>query len=91
MVERSGVTPTRPFLPGQAYSEHRRASDAKPLVKFSQLLGNETVGQLLAQTNNVVFESKRIKQQGLPRVIPDYTEPHCRPVKRRRFRLWTIP
>lgn len=73
VVERWGETPTWQFFSGQAYFEHRRPCDATTLVKFRQLLGEEGVEELLAQTINVAVELKLIKPQELTRVIVDST------------------
>jgi IS5 family transposase len=76
MVERWGETPTWQFFSGQAYFEHHRPCDATTLVKFRQLLGDEGVEELLAQTVNVAVELKLIKPQELSRVIVDSTVQH---------------
>ena len=76
VVERWGETPTWQFFSGQAYFEHQRPCDASTLVKFRQLLGEEGVEELLAQTINVAVELKLIKPQELSRVIVDSTVQH---------------
>src|SRR5690554_4643715 len=76
VVERWGETPTWQFFSGQAYFEHQRPCDATTLVKFRQLLGEEGVEELLAQTINVALEIKLIKPQELSRVIVDSTVQH---------------
>ena len=76
VVERWGETPTWQFFSGQAYFEHHRPCDATTLVKFRQLLGEEGVEELLAQTINVAVELKLIKPQELSRVIVDSTVQH---------------
>ena len=76
VVERWGETPTWQFFSGQAYFEHQRPCDATTLVKFRQLLGEEGVEELLAQTINVALEIKLIKPQELTRVIVDSTVQH---------------
>ena len=76
IVERWGETPTWQFFSGQAYFEHRRPCDATTLIKFRQLLGEEGVEELLAQTINVAVELKLIKPQELARVIVDSTVQH---------------
>jgi len=73
VVERWGETPTWQFFSGQAYFEHRRPCDATTLVKFRQLLGEEGVEELLAQTINVAAQLKLIEPQELTRVIVDST------------------
>lgn len=73
VVERWGETPTWQFFSGQAYFEHHRPCDATTLVKFRQLLGEEGVEELLAQTIQVALELKLIKPQELSRVIVDTT------------------
>jgi len=73
VVERWGETPIWQFFSGQAYFEHHRPCDATTLVKFRQLLGEEGVEELLAQTLNVAVELKLIKPQELTRVIVDST------------------
>lgn len=76
VVERWGETPTWQFFSGQAYFEHHRPCDATTLVKFRQLLGEEGVEELLAQTLNVAVQLKLIKAQELKRVIVDSTVQH---------------
>ena len=76
VVERWGETPTWQFFSGQAYFEHHRPCDATTLVKFRQLLGEEGVEELLAQTINVAVDLKLIKPQELTRVIVDSTVQH---------------
>jgi transposase, IS5 family len=76
VVERWGETPTWQFFSGQAYFEHHRPCDATTLIKFRQLLGEEGVEELLAQTINVAVELKLIKPQELTRVIVDSTVQH---------------
>jgi hypothetical protein len=76
VVERWGETPTWQFFSGQAYFEHHRPCDATTLVKFRQLLGEEGVEELLAQTINVAVELQLIKPQELARVIVDSTVHH---------------
>ncbi|MEZ5665726.1 MAG: IS5 family transposase [Burkholderiaceae bacterium] len=76
VVERWGETPTWQFFSGQAYFEHHRPCDATTLVKFRQLLGEEGVEELLAQTINVAVELQLIKPQELARVIVDSTVQH---------------
>jgi IS5 family transposase len=76
VVERWGETPTWQFFSGQAYFEHHRPCDATTLVKFRQLLGEEGVEELLAQTINVAVDLKLIKPQELSRVIVDSTVQH---------------
>jgi IS5 family transposase len=56
--------------------EGRQPCDATTLVKFRQLLGEEGVEELLAQTINVAVELKLIKPQELARVIVDSTVQH---------------
>lgn len=50
--------------------------DETTLVKFRQLLGEEGVEELLAQTINVAVKLKLIKPQELSRVIVDSTVQH---------------
>jgi len=76
VVERWGEAPTWQFFSGQAYFEHRAPCDATTLVKFRQLLGEEGVEELLAQTINVAVQLKLIKPQELTRVIVDSTVQH---------------
>lgn len=76
VVERWGETPTWQFFSGQAYFEHHRPCDATTLIKFRQLLGEEGVEELLAQTINVAVELQLIKPQELTRVIVDSTVQH---------------
>jgi len=76
VVERWGETPTWQFFSGQAYFEHRRPCDATTLIKFRQLLGEEGVEELLAQTINVAVALKLIKPQEFACVIVDSTVQH---------------
>jgi IS5 family transposase len=76
VVQRWGETPTWQFFSGQAYFEHQRPCDATTLIKFRQLLGEEGVEELLAQTINVAVALKLIKPQELTRVIVDSTVQH---------------
>jgi len=76
VVERWGETPTWQFFSGQAYFEHRRPCDASTLVKFCQLLGDEGVEELLAQTVNVAVALKLIQPQEIEQVIVDSTVQH---------------
>jgi IS5 family transposase len=76
VVQRWGETPTWQFFSGQAYFEHHRPCDATTLIKFRQLLGEEGVEELLAQTINVAVELQLIKPQELTRVIVDSTVQH---------------
>ena len=73
VLERWGQTPTWQFFSGRAYFEHQRPCDASTLIKFRQLLGEEGVEELLAQTINVAVDLKLIKAQELTRVIMDTT------------------
>jgi IS5 family transposase len=63
------------FFSGCAYYEDRQPC-ASTLVKFRQLLGEEGVEELLAQTINVAAELKLIKPQEHSRVIVDSTVQH---------------
>ena len=76
VVERWGETPTWQFFSGQAYFEHHRPCDATTLIKFRQLLDEEGVEELLAQTINVAVDLKLIKPQELTCVIVDSTVQH---------------
>jgi IS5 family transposase len=76
VVQRWGETPTWQFFSGQAYFEHHRPCDATTLIKFRQLLGEEGVEELLAQTINVAVALELIKPQELTRVIVDSTVQH---------------
>jgi IS5 family transposase len=73
VVERWGETPTWQFFSGRAHFEHRRPCDATTLIKFRQLLGDEGVEELLAQTINAAVEMKLIAKGELSRVIVDST------------------
>lgn len=73
VVERWRDTPRWQYFSGLAYYEDRLPCDATTLVKFRQLLGEEGVEELLAQTINVAVELKLIKRQELTRVIVDST------------------
>jgi len=76
VVERWADTPRWQFFSGCAYYEDRQPCDATTLVKFRQLLGEEGVEELLAQTINVAVELKLIKTEELSRVIVDSTVQH---------------
>ncbi|MDZ4208017.1 IS5 family transposase [Rhodoferax sp.] len=76
VVERWADTPRWQFFSGCAYYEDRQPCDATTLIKFRQLLGEEGVEELLAQTINVAVELKLIKPQELTRVIVDSTVQH---------------
>ncbi len=76
VVARWADTPRWQFFSGCAYYEDRHPCDATTLVKFRQLLGEEGVEELLAQTINVAVELKLIKPQELTRVIVDSTVQH---------------
>lgn len=73
VVARWADTPRWQFFSGCAYYEDRQPCDATTLIKFRQLLGEEGVEELLAQTINVALELKLIKPQELTRVIVDST------------------
>ena len=73
VVARWADTPRWQFFSGCAYYEDRQPCDATTLVKFRQLLGEEGVQELLAQTINVAVQLKLIKPQELTRVIVDST------------------
>ena len=76
VVARWADTPRWQFFSGCAYYEDRPPCDATTLVKFRQLLGEEGMEELLAQTINVAVELKLIKPQDLTRVIVDNTVQH---------------
>lgn len=76
VVERWRDTPRWQYFSGCAYYEDRPPCDATTLVKFRQLVGDEGVEELLAQTVNVAVELKLIKPQELSRVIVDSTVQH---------------
>ena len=76
VVERWADTPRWQFFSGCAYYEDRQPCDATTLVKFRQLLGEEGVEELLAQTINVAVQLKLIQPQELTRVIVDSTVQH---------------
>src|SRR5690606_30988425 len=76
VVARWADTPRWQFFGGCAYYEDRQPCDATTLVKFRQLLGEEGVEELLAQTINVAVELQLIKPQELTRVIVDSTVQH---------------
>lgn len=73
VVDRWADSPNFQFFSGQAYFEPRQPCDATTLVKFRQLLGEDGVEQLLAQTVEVAVQMKLIKPQELTRVIVDST------------------
>jgi transposase, IS5 family len=76
VVARWAETPSWQFFSGAVYFEQTPPCDATTLVKFRQLLGEEGVEELLAQTINVAVELKLIKPQELSRVIVDSTVQH---------------
>jgi transposase, IS5 family len=76
VVQRWADSPRWQFFSGCAYYEDRQPCDATTLVKFRQLLGEEGVEELLAQTINVAVELKLIKPQELSHVIIDSTVQH---------------
>lgn len=76
VVARWADTPRWQFFSGCAYYEDRQPCDATTLVKFRQLLGDEGVEELLAQTINVAVELKLIAPSELSRVIIDSTVQH---------------
>lgn len=76
VVQRWADTPRWQFFSGCAYYEDRQPCDATTLVKFRQLLGEEGVEELLAQTINVAVELQLIKPHELSRVIVDSTVQH---------------
>ena len=76
VVARWADTPRWQFFAGCAYYEDRQPCDATILAKFRQLLGDEGVEELLAQTINVAVELKLVKPQELARVIVDSTVQH---------------
>lgn len=73
VLARWADTPRWQFFSGCAYYEDRPPCDASTLVKFRQLLGEEGVEELLAQTIQIAVELKLIKAQELARVIVDTT------------------
>ena len=76
VVERWRDSPRWQFFSGCAYYEDRLPCDATTLVKFRQLLGEEGVEELLAQTINVAVDLNLIKTQELSRVVVDSTVQH---------------
>lgn len=76
VVERWRDTPRWQFFSGLAYYADRLPCDASTLVKFRQLLGEEGVEELLAQTLNVAVEQGLIERQELTHVIVDSTVQH---------------
>ncbi len=76
VVARWADTPRWQFFSGCAYCEDCQPCDATTLVKFRQLLGEEGVKELLAQTINVAVELKLIAPSELSRVIVDSTVQH---------------
>jgi len=76
VVARWADTPRWQFFSGCAYYEDRQPCDASTLIKFRQLLGEEGVEELLAQTIKVAVELKLIQPQELTRVIVDSTVQH---------------
>ena len=76
VVERWRDTPRWQYFSGCAYYEDRLPCDATTLVKFRQLLGDEGVEELLAQTVNTAVALQLIQPQELSRVIVDSTVQH---------------
>ena len=76
VVQRWRDTPRWQYFSGLAYYEDRLPCDATTLVKFRQLLGEEGVEELLAQTINVAVELQLIQRQALKQVIVDSTVQH---------------
>ena len=76
VVARWAETPTWQFFSGKANFENRLPCDATTLVKFRQLLGEEGVEELLAQTILVAVDQGLIASQELTRVIVDSTVQH---------------
>lgn len=76
VVARWADSPRWQFFSGCTCYEDRQPCDATTLVKFRQLLGEEGVEDLLAQTINVAVEQGLIKPQELTRVIVDSTVQH---------------
>lgn len=73
VVQRWADTPRWQFFGGWAYYEDRQPCDATTLVKFRQLLGDEGVEELLAQTINAAVDMGLIDKNDLCRVIVDST------------------
>ena len=73
VVERWADSPNFQFFSGQHYFEPRHPCDATTLIKFRQLLGEEGVEELLAQTINVAVDLKLIQRSDLATVIVDST------------------
>ena len=76
VVQRWRDTPRWQYFSSLAYYEDRLPCDATTLVKFRQLLGEEGVEELLAQTINVAVELQLIQRQALKQVIVDSTVQH---------------
>ena len=76
VVERWRDTPRWQYFSGAAYYEDRLPCDATTLIKFRQLLGEEGVEELLAQTINIAVDLKLIKPEHLAQVIVDSTVQH---------------
>ena len=76
VVARWADTPRWQFFLGCAYYEDRQPCNATTLVKFRQLLGEEGMEELLAQTINMALQLKPIKPQELARVIVESTVQH---------------
>lgn len=73
VVQRWADTPRWQFFGGWAYYEDRQPCDATTLIKFRQLLGDEGVEELLAQTINAAVDMGLIAKSELSRVIVDST------------------
>lgn len=73
VVERWADTPRWQYFSGCAYYQDRQPCDASTLVKFRQLLGEDGVEELLAQTVNLAVSLKLIDPRELSRVIVDTT------------------
>ena len=76
VVARWAETPRWQFFSPHAYYDDCQPCDASTLIKFRQLLGEEGVEELLAQTIKVALDLKLIQPQQLSRVIVDSTVQH---------------
>ncbi len=73
VVERWADSPRWQYFSGCAYYEDRLPCDASTLIKFRQLLGEEGVEELLAQTVNLAVSLKLISPVALATMVVDST------------------
>ena len=73
VVDRWAETPAWQSFSGEVYFENRRPCDGSLLTRFRQILGEEGVEELLAQTVNAAVAMKVIDRSALESVIVDST------------------